>query len=247
MIQYLKSLIYIGFMVTSVIVYATVLMLCFWAPYRWRLGIAKSWCSLQLAVLKHFLGMDYVIEGREHIPEHACVVYWKHTSSWETFLTLPMWPKQCWVLKHELTFIPIFGWALRLIEPIAINRRGGRSAVRQVLEQGKRKLAEECWINIFPEGTRVPPDSTKRYGISGALLAKETGTPILPIAHNAGDLWPRHSVLKKKGRITVRIGPPIHPDGRTPEQINAAAQAWIEAQMEEISAAYRKKKSNGQD
>lgn len=241
MIQYLKSLLYIGFMVGSVALYAMTIVLLFWAPYAWRYKVAQGWCSLQLKVLKHFLGLDYVIEGRENIPDHACVVYWKHTSSWETFLTLPMWPKQCWVLKHELTFIPIFGWALRLIEPIAIDRQGGRSAVNQVLEQGKRKLAEGCWINIFPEGTRMPADSTKRYGVSGALLSRETGVPILPIAHNAGDLWPRHSVLKKKGKITVRIGPIIPPENRTPDQINRDAQAWIEAEMSKISAAYQKK------
>lgn len=241
MIQYLKSLLYIGFMVGSVACYATGIVLLFWAPYAWRYKVAQAWCSLQLAVLKYFLGLDYVIEGRENIPEHACVVYWKHTSSWETFLTLPMWPKQCWVLKHELTFIPIFGWALRLIEPIAIDRKGGGTAVRQVLDQGKRKLAEGCWINIFPEGTRVPPDSTKRYGVSGALLARDTGTPILPIAHNAGDLWPRHSVLKRKGRIVVRIGPPISSTGKTPEEINRAAQTWIEAEMPKISDAYRRR------
>lgn len=249
MIQYLKSLLYIVFMVVSVVLYALAIVLLFWAPYSWRYRIAQAWCSLQLATLKHFLGLDYVIEGREHIPEHACVVYWKHTSSWETFLTLPMWPKQCWVLKHELTFIPVFGWALKLIEPIAIDRQGGRSAVNQVIEKGRRKLDEGCWINIFPEGTRVAPDATKRYGVSGALLAQKTGTPILPIAHNAGDLWPRHSILKRRGKITVRIGPPVRPDGKEPDTINREAQAWIEAEMEKISSAYRRKKekSNGQD
>lgn len=243
MMQYLLSLLYIVFMVTTVAVYATVLILFFWAPYSWRQGIAKAWCGLQLFVLRWVLGLDYIIEGRENIPDRACIVYWKHTSSWETFLTLLMWPKQCWVLKHELTFIPIFGWALRLIEPIAINRKGGRSAVKQVIEKGRMKLDEGCWINIFPEGTRVAPDSTKRYGMSGALLAHETGTPILPIAHNAGDLWPRHSILKRRGRITVRIGPAIEPSGRTPDEISAAAQNWIEHEMEKISSAYQKKKA----
>lgn len=243
MIQYFKSLLYIAFMVVSVFFYATALLLVSWAPFSWRFGVAQAWGRLQLATLKHFLGLDYVIEGRENIPPHACVVYWKHTSSWETFLTLLMWPKQCWVLKHELTFIPVFGWALKSIEPIAINRKGGHSAVRQVLQQGKRKLEEECWINIFPEGTRVPPDSTKRYGISGALLSRETGTPILPIAHNAGDLWPRHSILKRKGKITVRIGPVIKPGDKTPEEINREAQAWIEKEMNQISSAYRQKQS----
>jgi 1-acyl-sn-glycerol-3-phosphate acyltransferase len=154
MIQYLKSLLYIGFMATTVVIYAIAVVACFWAPYSWRYGIAQAWCRLQLGTLKHFLGLDYVIEGRENIPDDACVVYWKHTSSWETFLTLPMWEKQCWVLKHELTFIPIFGWGLKLIEPIAIDRKGGRSAVNQVVDQGRRKLAEGCWIVVEAGNTR---------------------------------------------------------------------------------------------
>lgn len=239
MLQYLKSLLYIAFMVSSVFIYASLIILCFWAPYRVRFGLARAWCHMQLRTLKHFLGLDYEIQGRENIPDQACVVYWKHTSSWETFLTLDMWPKQCWVLKRELVWIPIFGAALMLIEPIAINRGGGRKAVEQVIEIGKRKLAEGCWINIFPEGTRVAPGTTKRYGMSGALLAKQADVPILPIAHNAGDLWPRHSILKKPGKIIVRIGPPIHVNGHNAETANNLAKDWIESQMQEISVAYR--------
>lgn len=242
--QYLKSLLYIGFMVGSVILFATFLILLGWTSLNVRHAIARSWCHLQLRVLKHFLGLDYVIEGRENIPDEPCVAYWKHTSSWETFLTLDMWKHQCWVLKRELTWIPIFGWALMLIEPIAIDRSGGRSAVSQVIEKGRKKLAEGCWINIFPEGTRVPPGETKRYGRSGALLAAEAGVPVLPIAHNAGDLWPRHSVLKKPGKITVRIGEPIFAKGRSAEEVNQEAKEWIEGQMREISSVYARAYGN---
>lgn len=236
--QYIKSLLYIFFMVSTVLLYAGTLVLLGWTSLNVRHAIARGWCHLQLRVLKYFVGLDYVIEGRENIPNQPCVVYWKHTSSWETFLTLDMWEHQCWVLKRELTWIPVFGWALMLIEPIAINRGGGRSAVKQVIEQGRKKLAEGCWINIFPEGTRVPPGKTKRYGRSGALLAAEAGVPVLPIAHNAGDLWPRHSVLKNCGKITVRIGKPIDANGRSAEDINKEAQDWIESQMREISDRY---------
>jgi 1-acyl-sn-glycerol-3-phosphate acyltransferase len=245
LLQWILSVLYIAFMAGSVILFALAIIVVFWAPYSWRFLIARGWCELQLATLKYVLGLDYEIIGRENIPDHACVVYWKHTSSWETFLTLAMWPKQCWVLKRELTWIPIFGWALRLVEPIAIDRKGGRSAVSQVVEQGRRKLEDECWINIFPEGTRVPPHTTKRYGKSGAILSIETGTPILPIAHNAGDLWPRHSVLKKRGKITVSIGPVIPSTGKTPEQLSNESQAWIENEMGKISSAYKKR--NRQD
>ena len=245
-LQWILSVLYIIFMVTTVIVYALVLILLFWAPHQWRFNVGKAWCNLQLKALKYGLGIDYEIIGRENIPDHACVVYWKHTSSWETFLTFSMWPKQCWVLKHELTFIPIFGWALKLVDPIAINRKGGRSAVQQVVRQGRRKLEQECWINIFPEGTRVPPHTTKRYGKSGAILAKETGTPILPIAHNAGDLWPRHSILKRRGKITVSIGPLVRPEDRTVDEISDTAQQWIESEMGKISSAYKQARNEKQ-
>ncbi|MCH7980024.1 MAG: 1-acyl-sn-glycerol-3-phosphate acyltransferase, partial [Proteobacteria bacterium] len=108
-------------------------------------------------------------------------------------------------------------------------------------EHGKEKLARGIWVSVFPEGTRMPPGETRRYGSSGAALAREAGVKILPIAHNAGDLWQRRSFIKRPGTVRVRIGPLIDPAERPPKEVNLIVQRWIETQMHEISSAYKDK------
>ena len=147
-----------------------------------------------------------------------------------------MFPEQTWVIKRELMWVPVLGWVLKLLTPIALNRRAGSSAVQQVLEQGTRHLEHGLWVAIFPEGTRVPAGESRRYGLSGALLASAAGRPIVPVAHNAGDFWPRRGWLKKRGTIRVVIGPPIATAGREPREINDEAQRWIEGTVAKIRA-----------
>jgi len=140
-----------------------------------------------------------------------------------------------WVLKRELQWLPVLGWALSLLHAIAIDRSAGRAAVAQVIEQGKARLAEGDWVTIYPEGTRTPPNERRKFGVSGALLAAETGHLIVPVAHSAGYFWPRRGLLKRRGMIRVVIGPPITAAGRDARDINDEAQRWIEAQMAEFA------------
>ncbi len=184
-------------------------------------------------------GLDYVIEGRENIPAKPSVIMIKHTTVFETYAQLAIFPPQTWVVNRELLWIPLFGWGLAAMRPIAINRGAGQQAVTQVIEQGRDRLARGIWITVFPEGTRVPTGQTKRYGVSGAALAKDVQCPIVPVAHNAGDLWPRRGLQKKPGLIRFCIGPPIDPRDRPPRQSNLIVQDWIETKMREISPGYQ--------
>jgi 1-acyl-sn-glycerol-3-phosphate acyltransferase len=158
----------------------------------------------------------------------------KHSSAWETLAQMQILPIQTWVMKRELMWVPFLGWALLLLKPIAIDRRGGATAVQQVLDQGQRRLAEGLWVVIFPEGTRMPVGQTRRYGMSGALLAGAAGLPVVPVAHNAGIYWPRRGWLKRAGTIRVVIGPPISAAGKDPRVVNAQAQQWIEGKVAEL-------------
>jgi 1-acyl-sn-glycerol-3-phosphate acyltransferase len=197
--------------------------------FRGRCAFVRVWGRVLLASLKLLCRLDYTVEGRERLPAGNHVALVKHSSSWETFAQIVLLPPQVWVLKRELMWVPIVGWGLKLMRAISVNRGAGGVAVRGVLEQGKRRLAEGEWIVIFPEGTRMPPGETRRYGISGALIAVETGKLIVPVAHDAGYYWPRRGWYKKPGTIRVVIGPPISAAGRDPREVNAEAQAWIEA------------------
>jgi 1-acyl-sn-glycerol-3-phosphate acyltransferase len=165
----------------------------------------------------------------------------KHTTTLETYGHVTMFPRTCWVIKREITFMPIFGWVIGLVlQPIAIKRSARSAAVKQVIQQGKERLASGLWVTIFPEGTRVPPGETRRYGISGAALAEEADVPIVPVAHNAGDFWRRREFAKRPGTVRFVIGPPISAQGRPPRETNLIVQDWIEGTMREISSAYAK-------
>ena len=202
---------------------------CTFLPYGGRFELARVWARVILVVLRRTCGLRYVVEGSENLPPGNHIALLKHSSSWETVAQALLLPAQVWVLKRELLWIPVVGWGIRQMRAIAVNRGAGGSAVRQVVEQGKARLAEGEWVVIFPEGTRMPPGETRKYGVSGALLASETGKLIVPIAHNAGYYWPRRGVFKRSGVIRVIIGPPIAAAGRHPRDISAEAQAWIEA------------------
>ncbi|MCP4933912.1 MAG: 1-acyl-sn-glycerol-3-phosphate acyltransferase, partial [bacterium] len=159
-----------------------------------------------------------------------------HQSAWETISLRCILPTtQAWVLKRELMWIPVFGWALAVAQPIAINRKAGRKAVNQIIEIGRQRLRQGRSVVIFPEGTRVAPGERKRYGIGGAMLAKKSGYPIVPIAHNAGVFWPRRSLKKYPGTIQIVIGPEIKTDGRDAKEINKKVEAWIESTVAKLS------------
>lgn len=198
-------------------------------PFRARFALARGWARPLLAALRVCCRLDYRIEGAERLPAGNHVALIKHSSSWETFAQVILVPPHVWVLKRELMWVPFLGWALWLMRAISIDRGAGGSAVRSVREQGRKRLAEGEWIVIFPEGTRMAPGETRRYGISGPLVAAESERLVVPIAHDAGYYWPRRGLYKKPGTIRVVIGPPLVAAGRDPREVNAEAQRWIEA------------------
>jgi len=201
-----------------------------------NMSVALAWVDSVLYMLRRLCGLGYEVEGAEHIQRENTVVLMKHSSAWETIAQLKIFPSQTWVIKRELMWVPFLGWALAVFKPIAINRSSGRNAVEQVLEQGRARLEEGLWVMVFPEGTRVAPGETRRYGLSGALLAASTGRPVIPVAHNAGEFWPRRGWLKRPGTVRIVIGPAIATTGRSPRDVNQEAQAWIEATLTRISA-----------
>ena len=238
--QWLKSFVCTVLLFANTFLFAVIVLLA--APFGMDAGhaAARGWARSNLWLLKVLCGLDYVVEGVENIPrEGAHISYWKHTSAWETIAQMLIFPPQSWVLKREIMWIPLVGWATATLRPIAINRAAGHRAVNQVVEQGKDRLARGLWILLFPEGTRVLPGQTRKYGLSGALLASKTGAKLVPVAHNAGDYWGRRGLLKKPGTVRVVIGPPVESLGRDPRALNDQAQAWVEGKMAEISALYR--------
>jgi 1-acyl-sn-glycerol-3-phosphate acyltransferase len=235
--QLLRSVLFTTALFAGTMVYAIVVLLFGWLPSQKLYVIARSWGSFYMWLLAKLCNLTYTVEGRENIPPGAHVSMWKHSSAWETIAQAAVFPPQAWVLKRELMWIPLVGWAVKCLKPIAINRKAGATAVTQVVEQGKQRLREGLWILIFPEGTRVAVGETRKYGVSGSLLASKAGCKIIPVAHNAGYFWPRRGWMKKPGNIQVVIGPAIDAAGRDPRELNEEVRAWIEKKMTTLTPA----------
>ena len=230
--QRLGSVFFTGFLFVwtflVAVVFATAAL---FLPFEKRFVFPRFWAASLLTMLRWTCHLDYTVEGQENIPPGAHVALWKHASTWETLAMNVVFPRQAWVLKRELRWLPVVGWCIQLLHAIAINRKNRGQAVNQIIEQGQKRLEEGSWVMIFPEGTRMPFGTTRRYGVSGALLASKTGRLVVPVAHNAGYYWPRRYVMKKPGTIRVVIGTPIETAGRNPREINEEVQNWIEGQM----------------
>ena len=235
MMLFLRSLLFSIGMILSVIVYAPISLLTFPAPYLFRYRFILQWSRFILWWAKVTCNIRYEIIGKENIPTEPCIIFCKHQSTWETFALQVFFVPLCTILKKELLNVPFFGWALRLLEPIAIDRNKGKESIKQLLRDGVNRLEQKRWVLIFPEGTRVPAGTTKPFNKGGSILASSSKYPVLPIAHNAGEFWPRRQFLKKPGTIQFCIGPLIHSEELSSHQITAAAEQWINEKVEAIS------------
>ncbi|GAB2778189.1 1-acyl-sn-glycerol-3-phosphate acyltransferase [Halomonas shantousis] len=232
-------LFYLGYFLALIVSGVLFLPLGVFLPLRSRYGLFNLYNRFILRWLTWTCGVRYRIIGRENVPEGPCVVLANHQSEWETVYLQLLKSPICTVLKRELLRIPIFGWGLRLLEPIPLDRSKPARAMRQVLQVGTQRLQNGLSVLIFPEGTRVEPGQRRRYNKSGAVIACRAGVPVLPVAHNAGERWPGRHWVKNPGRLTVVVGPPIATQGRTAEDVLVDVESWIEARLEEISEVPR--------
>ncbi|KMJ54663.1 acyl-phosphate glycerol 3-phosphate acyltransferase [Vogesella sp. EB] len=204
-------------------------------PRRTRHVIGESWARLLTWLLWHVIGLRYRVIGAENIVKEPAIICAKHQSGWETLALQEIFPSQVFVAKKELLWIPFFGWGLALTNPITINRSDRANANRRMLEQGTNRKQHGFWISVFPEGTRTRPGEAGKYKLGAARMAKQLAMPLVPVAHNAGEFWPRNAFLKHPGEITLVIGPAIYPrDDVGPEAMTRQAEAWIEARQREI-------------
>lgn len=237
--MFLRSVIFSGYVIISTIITAIFTILLAPFPYvSARYKVINVYAKSVIAALTLLCGIRYTVEGRENILDEPFIIFCKHQSTWETYALQTIFPPISFVFKKELLWIPFFGWGLMAMKPIAIERGSGRKAVKQLISGGTTRLNEGLCVVIFPEGTRTKPTGPGRYHIGGAVLAAESGFPIIPVAHHAGEFWPRKGFVKKPGHVTVRIGPAISTKGKTAEVILAEARAWIEAQMPQLTQAH---------
>ena len=236
--QFWRSLLFT--LITAVFtVFYSALCLIAWAilPVNGRYRIIQFWTLTEIWLLRVLCGIHYHVEGVGNIPkDRAGVVLCKHQSTWETFFLPQFFFPATVILKRELFWVPFFGWGMATIAPIAIDRNNQKSAMQQIIEQGKRHLQQGRWIIVYPEGTRTLPGHVGKYRSGGARLAVEAGSPVLPVAHNAGYFWPKQGFLKRPGTVQVAFGPLIETTGKTAEEVLAEAKNWIETRIQQFAS-----------
>jgi 1-acyl-sn-glycerol-3-phosphate acyltransferase len=231
-LTFLRSLFFMAFLVITVVPYAVCCILWAPLPLAWRYRLTLGWPRLALWAATWILGIRYRTQGMERLPDGPVIILSKHQSAWETLYFAVSMPRDVvFVYKRELHHVPFFGWSLALLSMIPIDRTKGRESFEQVVRIGGQRLREGRWPVLFPEGTRVAPGKEGRYKQGGALLACRTGTPVIPVAHNAGERWPRNAFIKTPGMVTVSYGPAIDPAGYSPAALNRAVRDWIEGEM----------------
>lgn len=204
-------------------------------PERGAYYTATLWARWVIWALKHIAGISYRISGRENIPQRPCVVIAKHQSALDIFVLMTIFDPQTWVLKKELFNIPCFGWGLWATRPIAIDRSAGRQALQSMIKKGIKKLRSGFWVVIYPEGTRVFPGKRRQYKRGGAMLAKEAGVDIVPVALNTGLFWQKKRGLINTGVVDIVIGQAIASERDDVKKLMAKAEHWIEKNTLDIT------------
>jgi 1-acyl-sn-glycerol-3-phosphate acyltransferase len=230
----IRSTIFFLIQVSLTVVWSVLSLLTFPFQPVTRYRIITAWSRIVVWLARVLCGIRYQVRGLERLPQKPSIVLAKHQSAWETLAFEVFLPPQVWVLRKSLLRVPFFGWGLAMMNPIAIKRGSGISALKQTLSQGKDRLSNGFWIIIFPEGTRIAPGQRGRYQVGGAWLAVQTGAPVVPIAHNAGILWRKGAFLKYPGLITVSIGQPIDPAGIEPAELSRRVEDWIENEVAQL-------------
>ncbi|MDR3492327.1 MAG: lysophospholipid acyltransferase family protein [Gammaproteobacteria bacterium] len=236
--QFIRSCIFFIVVPVFTMFWSFICLAVYPLPLRMRHRVVMVWTNTVISLLKVICKIDYRFEGLDNIPkERNGIIMCKHQSSWETFILPGMFNQTAIILKRELYWVPFFGWGMLSTDPIAINRKQGSSAMAQILQQGKKYLQAGRWVLVFPEGTRIAPGKVGKYRIGGALLSVESGYPILPVAHNAGEFWSRRQFIKKPGTVRMVFGPLIEPKGHTAEEVLKLTQDWIETTMKKIEGS----------
>jgi 1-acyl-sn-glycerol-3-phosphate acyltransferase len=241
---FVRSLLFALIIGIATVIWATACFAFVLLPYRQRYWMITRWNQFIILAARYVCGIRWQVKGLENLPDAPVILLSKHQSAWETIFYCWLMPRPLiFVFKKSLLYIPFFGWGLGMLRMIAIDRSKGRDAMSQVIATGRKRLDDGQWVIMFPEGTRTAVGQQGKYKAGGAILAIGTHVPVVPIAMNSGDCWPRNAFIKKPGLITVSIGPAISSEGMNSAELMAKAENWIESEMRMLSpAAYANEK-----
>jgi 1-acyl-sn-glycerol-3-phosphate acyltransferase len=232
-----RAAIFVGYFyaLTTVLGFAGIAVRLF--ARRHTLAYARAWTRLVLAGFTRICGVRIVVTGVEHLPATGpALLASQHQSTFDTLVWFSLMPRPSYVMKQELTRIPLFGPLLVPAGMIPVNRGAGQTALRGLLAATSRARDEDRQIVIFPEGTRMDPGSIGTLQLGIAAIAARLGLPVIPVATNSGQCWGRYALQKRPGRIDIAIGAPL-PAG-LPRQalLDAIARQWRHAQARNFAS-----------
>ena len=237
-VLWVRSLLfYIGYALSTMLWGTSLTVIAQFVPKHSRFRVViVPWVTFVLWWLKLTCGIRVEVTGKEHLGDEPGILLIKHASTWDALYSQLLVCPQTTVIKRKLLWIPCFGWAFWVTNPIAIDREQRMSALRYIVGEGRKRLGSGCWVTLFPEGTRMPSGQVGRFQRGGAMLAKQSGVPTYLVAHNGGRLWSNKSFIKRPGVVQVRISPPQVVGERTSQEFNTDAEAWMRDQIAKLDA-----------
>ncbi|MCF4099406.1 lysophospholipid acyltransferase family protein [Maritalea mediterranea] len=234
-VQTIRSLIfYVFFIGITAILAIPMGLYSLVAPKFSGYPVVWFWYRANLLFLRLFVGIKSKIGGEENLPDGPCIIASKHQSDWDIFALLPATGRRpSFIAKKQLLDIPFFGWAARNFQTISVDRKKGRGALPQMIEQSKDAINHDCRIVIYPEGTRKAPLADPNYKWGIVKLYTELNVPVVPVALTSGLYWPRNSLVLWPGTARARYLKPI-PPGLDPEEFHAELQRVIEAETDKM-------------
>ncbi len=235
----IRSVLHMAWIVLTVVPWTLGVLLASLLPPRTRAWwVAVNWFRVVMWGTRVILGIRMEVTGLERLPQdghHPIVLLSKHQSALETlWIPTVMHRPLAFVFKRELLKIPFFGWSMARLDMIHIDRESRAAAMKLVIEQGRRLLAQGNWVIMFPEGTRIARGEAGTYQTAGTRLAVEAGADVVPIALATARCWPREGFVKSPGVVRMSIGPVMASKDRDPKDLMREAQRWIEEEMRRL-------------
>ena len=230
----IKSLIFNVFFYISVVLCSFTIILLYPVLKTSSLQeIASIWVIALLKVLKGVCGVAWEVIGHENIPNTPCIFVSNHQGQWESFYLQTLSIPNSSIIKKELLYIPIFGWALACLKPVHLRRAKKYKSMKKIVSQGSKKLKSGTSLIMFPEGTRSSiQNGIKKFSSSCGYLSVKNNVPLVPICHNSGLYWKNKKFIKESGLVKVIIGEPIY--GKDPKDVTDKAYEWIKLKFDEI-------------
>ena len=228
----LRSLVFVGLFYLWSTFIALSLLPFLLAPPRWTVRGLRVWGQGIIWLLGVTCGVRVELRGRQHVPTGPALVAPKHQCMFDVFAQFAWVPYACFVLKMELTGIPLFGWYAAKARMIVVDREGHSSAIRKLVRDARDRMRDERQLIIFPEGTRGEPGVAGEYKPGIAALYRDLDLPVHPVATNSGVHWPAHGFLRRPGTIVFEYLDPIPPGLK-----RAEFMTLLEERIEKASTA----------